>query len=365
MDEIKLTLDGAEDSAIQPQKENNSLKDINLTEEEEKMVEEFAKTIDLTNSNIVLQYGIGAQRKIADFSEKTLNSVKTKDFGEVGDMLTNIVTQLKTMDDKEDNKGIIGFFKKQQNKLDTLKVKYNKVEENVDNVAKMLETHQIQMMKDISILDQMYDLNAGYFKELSMYIIAGKKKLDEVNNVVIPKMQQESLNDTTGLKAQEISDMKAMAVRFEKKIHDLELTRAVSLQMAPQIRMVQSANTVMAEKIQSTIVNTIPIWKNQMVLSLGMHHTKQAINAQQKVTDYTNELLKKNADMLHQSVIDTATATERGIVDIETIKYTNEKLISAIEEVAKIQQEGHAKRIQAQTELETMENDLKQRMLNA
>ncbi|OXZ32090.1 toxic anion resistance protein [Finegoldia magna] len=364
---IKLTLDVEEptlneikeDEVFYPEFEQK----VNLTPEEQKTVDEFVKQIDLSNSNIVLQYGVGAQKKIASFSEKTLNSVKTKDLGEVGNLLSSVVTELKSFDETED-KGVFGFFKKGANKITALRANYEKAEKNVDEISKILENHQITLMKDISLLDQMYKLNEQYFKELSMYILAGQKKLDQVRNEELPNMLKEAENSPNSITAQKANDLRDLATRFEKKLHDLELTRMVSLQMAPQIRMVQSSNAVMVEKIQSTIVNTIPIWKNQMVLSLGVYHNSQAAEAQKKVTDLTNDLLRKNADTLKMSTIETAKATERGIVDVETIRHTNEQLISALDEVRNIQIEGHENRVKAKQELMAMEQELKNRLLN-
>ena len=355
---IKLTLD-VEEPTLDEVKEDEVFypefeQKVNLTPEEQKTVDEFVKQIDLSNSNIVLQYGVGAQKKIASFSEKTLNSVKTKDLGEVGNLLSSVVTELKSF----------GFFKTGANKITALRANYEKAEKNVDEISKILENHQITLMKDISLLDQMYKLNEQYFKELSMYILAGQKKLDQVRNEELPNMLKEAENSPNSITAQKANDLRDLATRFEKKLHDLELTRMVSLQMAPQIRMVQSSNAVMVEKIQSTIVNTIPIWKNQMVLSLGVYHNSQAAEAQKKVTDLTNDLLRKNADTLKMSTIETARATERGIVDVETIRHTNEQLISALDEVRNIQIEGHENRLKAKQELMAMEQELKNRLLN-
>ncbi|MDU5368858.1 MAG: toxic anion resistance protein [Finegoldia magna] len=364
---IKLTLD-VEEPTLNEVKEDEVFypefeQKVNLTPEEQKTVDEFVKQIDLSNSNIVLQYGVGAQKKIASFSEKTLNSVKTKDLGEVGNLLSSVVTELKSFDETED-KGVFGFFKKGANKITALRTNYEKAEKNVDEISKILENHQITLMKDISLLDQMYKLNEQYFKELSMYILAGQKKLDQVRNEELPNMLKEAENSPNSITAQKANDLRDLATRFEKKLHDLELTRMVSLQMAPQIRMVQSSNAVMVEKIQSTIVNTIPIWKNQMVLSLGVYHNSQAAEAQKKVTDLTNDLLRKNADTLKMSTIETAKATERGIIDVETIRHTNEQLISALDEVRNIQIEGHENRLKAKQELMAMEQELKNRLLN-
>ena len=362
-DEIKLTLDGAADADIESEltlepKEVEA--QVKLTPAEQKQVDEFAKTIDLTNSSVILQYGVGAQKKISNFSEKTLNSVRTKDLGEVGGLLSQVVTELKSFED-EDEKGLKGFLKRSTNKVTAMKAKYDKAEKNVDDIARVLEGHQITLMKDISMLDQMYDLNEKYFKELSMYILAGNKKLEDVRNRELPALMASATEGS--LEAQKANDLQNMANRFEKKIHDLELTRMVSLQMAPQIRMVQASNTVMAEKIQSTVVNTIPIWKNQMVLALGVHHSEQAAEAQKKVADLTNQLLKKNAETLRQSTVNVARESERGIVDVDTIRYTNEQLISALDEVRKIQIEGHENREKAKRELEALEADLKHRLL--
>lgn len=369
-EEIKLTLDGAspEPETVEFKEPsdleaiNHFKKEIELNEDEQKMVDDFAKTIDLSDSNIVLNYGVGAQKKIANFSEKTLNSVRSKDLGEVGNLLSTVVTELKTFDE-EDQKGIRGLFKKGVNKVESFRTQYEKAEKNVDEIARTLEGHQIQLMKDVTLMDQMYDLNKQYFKELSMYILAGQQKLDEVRQVQLPALESEAQTSGSSLKAQQVNDLYALANRFEKKLHDLDLTRMVSLQMAPQIRMVQSSNMVMAEKIQSTIINTIPIWKNQMVLALGVHHTTQAAEAQKRVTDFTNELLKRNADTLKQATIDTAKATERGIVDVDTIKHTNQQLITALDEVRRIQVEGQENRRKATAELQSMEEELKRRLL--
>lgn len=338
--------------------------EIVLTPEEQKMVEDFAAKIDLTNSNVILQYGAGAQKKIANFSESALNNVRTKDLGEVGQMLTDVVSELKTLEVAPQEKGIMGFFKNSANKLATMKMKYDKAEVNVNKICSVLESHQIQLLKDIAVLDKMYDLNTTYFKELSMYILAGKKRLEEVKNKDIPALLAKA--NRTGLPedAQAANDLAALYNRFEKKIHDLELTRMVSLQMAPQIRLVQGNDTVMAEKIQSTIVNTIPLWKSQMVLAIGISHSEQAAKAQRDVTNMTNELLRKNADMLKMATIETAKESERGIVDMETLKYTNASLITTLDEVVRIQAEGKEKRRVAEAELRKLESELKEKLLN-
>jgi uncharacterized protein YaaN involved in tellurite resistance len=335
-----------------------------LTPQELQQVNDFASRIDLSQSNIVLQYGAGAQKKIADFSESALNNVKTKDLGEVGDMLSSVVTELKSFDAEEEEKGILGFFKKTSNKLTAMKAKYDKAEVNVNKICQVLESHQVQLLKDIAMLDKMYDSNKTYFKELSMYILAGKKRLETAQNTELPALVQKSNASGLPEDAQAVNDFNAMCNRFEKKIHDLELTRMISIQMAPQIRLVQGNDTLMAEKIQSTIVNTIPLWKSQMVLALGVAHSTQAAKAQREVTDMTNELLKKNAATLKMASIETAKESERGIVDMETLRTTNESLISTLDEVMRIQTEGHQKRKEAEVELNRIEGELKQKLLS-
>ena len=334
-----------------------------LTPEEKKMVADFAAKIDLRSSNAILQYGAGAQKKIADFSESALENVKTKDLGEVGDMLAGVVTELKSFDEEEEEKGIFGFFKKGGNKLANMKAKYDKAEVNVNRICDALEGHQIQLMKDIAMLDKMYELNTTYFKELSMYIAAGKKKLQDVATTELPELEAKAARSGLPEDAQAVNDLNALCNRFEKKIHDLELNRTISLQMAPQIRLVQSNDTVMSEKIQSTLVNTIPLWKSQMVLAIGVENSSRAAKAQREVTDMTNELLRKNAEKLKLATVETAKESERGIVDIETLKATNESLISTLDEVMKIQQEGKEKRRTAEAELNRIENELKQKLL--
>ena len=333
-----------------------------LTAEEKEAVENFASQIDLTNSSVILQYGAGTQKKMADFSENALESVRTKDLGEVGELLSGVVGQLKDFDEEEE-KGFLGIFKRTSNKLQNLKAKYAKAETNINQICKALESHQVQLMKDVAILDKMYELNLTYFKELSMYILAGKKKLQEVRDTKLKEMIQKA--QTSGLPedAQAAKDLDAMCNRFEKKIHDLELTRTISIQTAPQIRLVQSNDTLMVEKIQSTLVNTIPLWKSQMVLALGVEHSAQAAEAQREVTDMTNELLKKNAEKLKLSTIETAKESERGIVEMETLRATNESLISTLDEVMRIQQEGRQKRQEAEVEMQRLETELKQKLL--
>ena len=335
----------------------------NLTPEELQMVNEFSQKIDLHNSQAILQYGVGTQKKMADFSEAALNNVRTKDLGEVGNMLSSLVIDLKSFDVTEQDKGFKGLFKKSSNKITSLKAKYDKAEVNVNNVCTALENHQVTLMKDIALLDKMYAVNLTYFKELSMYILAGKKKLEEVRNGELAAAVAKANASNLPEDAQAAKDLQSMCDRFEKKIHDLELTRMISIQTAPQIRMVQNNDTLMAEKIQSTIVNTIPLWKSQMVLALGIEHSAQAAKAQREVTDMTNELLRKNADILKTATIDTAKESERGIVDLETLKHTNESLISTFDEVLKIQTEGREKRRNAEAEMQRMEDELKKKLL--
>lgn len=336
---------------------------VTLTLEEKKMVADFAAKIDITDPNIVLQYGAGSQQKIANFSDSALQNVKTKDLGEVGDMITSLVGELRDFEDDDSTKGFLGFFKKQTNKLEQMKTKYDKVDVNVEKIATALEDHQVKLMKDVAILDQLYNVNLANFKELSMYIVAGKQKLEEVRANELPALIEKAKQSNLPEDTQAANDMAAMCNRFEKKIHDLELTRAISIQMAPQIRLIQNNDTVMSEKIQTTLVNTIPLWKSQMVIALGLAHSQQALKAQQQVTDLTNELLKKNAEALKISTIETAKASERGIVDIETLKQTNETLISTLDEVVQIQNDGRAKRKEAEAELARIEDQLKNKLL--
>lgn len=338
------------------------LDDSILSEEEKKAVAAFAEQIDLSNSSMILQYGAGTQKKMADFSENALENVKTKDLGEVGDLLSGVVKELKSFDEEEE-KGFLGIFKKTSNKLQNMKAKYAKAETNVNQICKVLESHQVQLMKDIAILDKMYELNLTYFKELSMYILAGKKKLQEVREGKLQEMIRKAQASGLPEDAQTARDLESMCNRFEKKIHDLELTRTISIQTAPQIRLVQSNDTLMVEKIQSTVVNTIPLWKSQMVLALGVEHSTQAAEAQRKVTDMTNELLKKNAEKLQMATVETAKESERGIVDIETLKATNESLIQTLDEVMRVQTEGRQKRKEAEAEMVRLEGELKDKLL--
>lgn len=339
-----------------------SAQDTALTEEEKKMAAEYARQIDLYDSGAVLQYGAGVQKKMADFSEKALENVRTKDLGEIGDLLSGVVTELRDFDEEE-TKGFFGFFKKSANKVTALKARYEKAEANISRICETLEGYQRQLLKDAAILDKMYGQNLEYFRELSIYIAAGKKKLEDTRNVQLPALVQKA--NATGL-AEDIQaarDLESMCERFEKKVHDLELTRMIAIQTAPQIRLVQNNDTQMVEKIQSTIVNTVPLWKSQMVLALGVEHSAQAAQAQREVTDMTNELLKKNAERLKMATIESARESERGIVDMETLKTTNEALISTLDEVMKIQNEGSQKRKEAEVELGRIEGELKQKLL--
>ncbi len=334
-----------------------------LSEEEQAAVAAFANQIDLTNSNMILQYGAGTQKKMADFSEMALEKVRTKDLGEVGELLSNVVGELKDFDEDEEEKGFFSIFKKTSNKLDKMKSKYAKAETNINQICQVLEDHQVLLMKDIATLDKMYELNLTYFKELSMYILAGKKKLEEVRAGKLQEMIQKAQISGLPEDAQAARDLDSMCNRFEKKIHDLELTRTISMQTAPQIRLVQSNDSLMVEKIQSTIVNTIPLWKSQMVLALGVEHSIQAAEAQREVTDMTNELLKRNAEKLKLATIETAKESERGIVEMETLKTTNQALITTLDEVMKIQEEGRQKRREAEVEMQRLEDELKAKLL--
>ena len=334
-----------------------------LSPQERKMVDDFSKQIDIRNSAAILQYGAGTQKKMADFSEDALDKVRTKDLGEVGDLLENVVTELKNFDAEEERKGIMGFFKKGGNKLEALKNKYSKAETNVNKIVEMLEKHQIQLMKDAAIMDKMYALNLNYFKELSMYILAGKKKLEEIRATELPQLMSKAQISGLPEDAQAAKDLDSLCDRFEKKIHDLELTRMIAIQTAPQIRLVQGNDTLMAEKIQSTIVNTIPLWKSQMVIALGVAHSTEAAKAQREVTDMTNALLQKNAETLKLATVEAAKESERGIVDIETLQKTNESLISTFDEVMNIQREGREKRTAAEAEMYRLEGELKQKLL--
>ncbi|HBA64105.1 MAG TPA: toxic anion resistance protein [Lachnospiraceae bacterium] len=333
-----------------------------LSSEECKMVEAFSKQINLYDSNAILQYGAGTQKKMADFSEKALENVRTKDLGEIGELLADVVTELKDFDEEEE-KGFLGFFKKSSGKLAAMKAKYAKAETNIGQITKALEGHQVQLMKDAAILDRMYEQNLVYFKELSMYILAGKKRLEEIRRTELPQLVEKAERSGKPEDAQAAKDLDSLCGRFEKKIHDLELTRMISIQTAPQIRLVQGNDTLMVEKIQSTLVNTIPLWKSQMVLALGVEHSQQAARAQREVTDLTNDLLKKNAEKLKMATVETARESERGVVDMETLKLTNESLISTLDEVMQIQKDGREKRREAEQEIHRLEGELKQKLM--
>ena len=352
------------DVTIKEKVEEEIIDEIQLTEEEKKLVDQFVDKIEISNSNSILQYGVGAQKKISDFSQSALNDVRTKDLGEIGDILSSVVSELKNFEDSEEKKGIFGFFKKGKDKISQMKINYENVESNINNMCNVLEKHQIQLLKDIAMLDKMYEINKVYFKELYMYILAGKKKLQKLENEEIPKLKEKASKSGNPQDAQELNDFVALCNRFEKKIHDLELTKMVSLQMAPQIRLIQNNDLLMSEKIQSTLINTIPLWKNQMVLSLGVAHATEAARVQREVTDMTNELLRKNAEILKTSTIETAKESERGIVDIETLRATNESLISTLDEILNIQTEGRQKRREAEIELRNIENELKDKLMN-
>ena len=349
----------------QKQRDANAVKldESMLTEAERKMVDEFAQKIDVTDSSVVLQYGAAAQKNIASFSENALNSVRTKDLGEVGEALSSLVVELKGFGQEEDEGGIFGFFKKKRDKLEAMKASYAKAEVNVDKIVRVLENHQVVLMKDIAMLDQMYELNTKYYKELTMYIIAGKKRLEYLRTHDLEDLKQKAAKSGSQEDAQAYNDFANLCSRFEKKIHDLELTRMISVQMGPQTRLLQNNDTLMLEKIQSSLVNTIPLWKSQMVLALGLEHSRQATAAQSAVTNMTNELLQKNADMLKMGTIETAKEAERSVVDIQTLQHTNEQLISTLDEVMKIQNEGSQKRKEAEVELGRIEGELKQKLL--
>ena len=360
----ELTLEPTAAEQVEEKKiEPVELDDKLLTEQEKKAVEEFSKKIDITDTNMVLQYGAAAQKSVAGFSENALSNVRSKDLGEVGADLSELVVQLKGFGSGEEKKGLAGLFRKAGNKLESMKAQYSKVEANVDRIAQSLEQHQITLMKDIAMFDQMYELNLKYYKELTMYILAGKKRLEEVRSGELEELRKKAEQSGTAEDAQAYNDLVNLCNRFEKKIHDLELTRMVSVQMGPQTRLLQNNDTLMIEKIQSSLVNTIPLWKSQMVLALGLEHSRQATAAQSAVTEMTNELLKKNADTLKMGTIATAKEAERSIVDIETLQHTNQQLIESLDEVARIQQEGAAKRREAEAQLGRIEGELKQKLL--
>lgn len=370
MDDIVLSFDSNKKEELDLVKEDrversviDSFDESSLSESERKMVEDFSKEIDIGNSQLVLEYGAGVQKKMSDFSDSTLSVIRTKDLGEVGDMISNLVVELKGFDASDEDKGILGFFKRGSKKTQLMRANYDKAENNINSIVKSLENQQVTLMKDISTLDQMYDLNKNYYKEVSMYILAGKKKLADIKNKELPALSEKARLSGLQEEAQNLNDLNNQIDRFEKKLHDLDLSRMISIQTAPQIRMVQNNNILMVEKIQSTIVNTIPLWKNQMVLALGVSHSNEAIRAQREVSNITNELLKKNADNLKMASIETAKESERGIVDIESLKHTNEALISSLDEVMKIQVESRAKRKEAENEIARLENELKNKMI--
>ena len=362
-----LTLDPAADEKVIAESKKATpvqVEDTPLSPEEQKMVNDFAEKIDITNSQMVLQYGAASQKKLSDFSETALSRVKTKDMGETGELITSLISELQGFDaTTEQPKGIFGFFKKTSNSIEQLKTRYDSADKNVERIKAQLEDHQVTLMKDITMLDKMYELNLVYFKELTMYILAGKKKLAEVRANDLKAAQEKAQRTQLPEDAQAARDLADLCDRFEKKLYDLELTRNVSIQMGPQIRLIQSNDTMMAEKIQTTIVNTIPLWKNQMVLALGLAHTQKAMQAERAVTDMTNDLLKKNAATLKQGTIEIAKESERGIVDIETLKQTNKQLIETLDELNKIRADGKAKRANAEQELGRIEGELRQKML--
>lgn len=333
-----------------------------LTPEEQKMVNDFAAKIDIENTNQILQYGAGTQKKMADFSDTALENVKTQDLGEIGELISNVVGELKDFDVQEEGK-FFGFFKKQTSKIENLKNKYDKAQANVEKITDSLQQHQVRLMKDSAMLDKMYEQNLNYFKELTMYILAGKKKLEETRNGKLAEMKNKAALSGLPEDAQAARDLDEKCSRFEKKLHDLELTRTIAMQTAPQIRLIQNNDTVMVEKIQTTIVNTIPLWKSQMVLALGIAHSAEAVQAQRQVTDITNELLRKNAETLHMATVETAKESERGIVDLETLQKTNADLIQTLDDVMRIQMEGRQKRQAAEMEMHRMEEELKRKLL--
>ena len=366
-----LTLEGAETPALnlegtQPKEEDPvALDESSLSPEERKVVDDFAQKIDLSNSSLVMQYGAAAQKKIAGFSDTALDKVRTKDLGEIGDQISDLVVELKGFDiEEEERKGIFGWFKSTGNKITAMKAKYDTAEQNVNKIAGALEKHQVQLMKDVVMLDKLYEMNLNYHKELSMYIIAGKKKLQQERATTLVELESKAKASNLGEDAKAANDYAQMCDNFEKKLHDLELTRMVSVQMSPQIRLVQNNDKLMTDKIQSTLVNTIPLWKSQMVLALGLAHSEQAVKAQREVSNLTNDLLRKNAERLKMSTIETAKESERGIVDMETLRQTNQSLIQTLDEVVKIQDEGRQKRRAAEQELGRLENELKQKLLD-
>lgn len=367
-EKITLTLKAEEaEPEVEEKTENNEIVDVkfddsSLSDEERQMVDDFAKQIDVMDTSTIIQYGATAQNKVADFSENALKNVKTKDLGDVGDMMSELVGELKGFEIEEKDDGIFGFFKKQTNKVVNLKTRYDSAAKNIDKIAKALEEHQITLLKDIALLDQLYEKNLVNYKELTMYILAGQKRLEEIKNNELPAALKKAEESGLPQDAQAANDLSNAINRFEKKLHDLELTRVVSIQMAPQIRLVQNNDTMMTEKIQSTLVNTIPLWKSQMLIAMGISHSKEAIKAQNEVNEMTNKMLKHNAETLKMATIDTAKESERGIVDVETLTETNKKLIETLDEVKRIQEEGREKRAQAQIELRKIETELNEKL---
>lgn len=366
--ELTLHPEQKEEEVVQAQPVQDLSEDLSVdykqfNEAEIQQIHDFSQRIDITDNTMIMQYGINAQKKLADFSDSTLEKVKTKDLGEVGDMLSQVVGELREFDGNGEKKGLFGLFNKGKNKVEGMISKYEQTETNVNKIAGMLQDHQIRLLKDTSMLDQLFDLNNTYYKELSMYIAAGKEKLHHVKNEEIPVLEQKALHSNLPEDAQALKDMTMYYDRFDKKLHDLELSRMIAIQTAPQIRLLQNSNNLMIEKIQSTLVNTIPLWKNQMVITLGLHHATEAAKTQQAVSDMTNELLKKNADALHSATVETAKKSNRSIVDIETLKHTNEQLIQTFDDVLQIQEQGRIKRQEAEQELRQIENELKQKIL--
>lgn len=366
--ELTLHPEQKEEEVVQAQPVQDLSEDLSVdykqfNEAEIQQIHDFSQRIDITDNTMIMQYGINAQKKLADFSDSTLEKVKTKDLGEVGDMLSQVVGELREFDGNGEKKGLFGLFNKGKNKVEGMISKYEQTETNVNKIAGMLQDHQIRLLKDTSMLDQLFDLNNTYYKELSMYIAAGKEKLHHVKNEEIPALEQKALHSNLPEDAQALKDMTMYYDRFDKKLHGLELSRMIAIQTAPQIRLLQNSNNLMIEKIQSTLVNTIPLWKNQMVITLGLHHATEAAKTQQAVSDMTNELLKKNADALHFATVETAKESNRSIVDIETLKHTNEQLIQTFDDVLQIQEQGRIKRQEAEQELRQIENELKQKIL--
>lgn len=366
--ELTLHPEQKEEEVVQAQPVQDLSEDLSVdykqfNEAEIQQIHDFSQQIDITDNTMIMQYGINAQKKLADFSDSTLEKVKTKELGEVGDMLSQVVGELREFDGNGEKKGLFGLFNKGKNKVEGMISKYEQTETNVNKIAGMLQDHQICLLKDTSMLDQLFDLNNTYYKELSMYIAAGKEKLHHVKNEEIPALEQKALHSNLPEDAQALKDMTMYYDRFDKKLHDLELSRMIAIQTAPQIRLLQNSNNLMIEKIQSTLVNTIPLWKNQMVITLGLHHATEAAKTQQAVSDMTNELLKKNADALHSATVETAKESNRSIVDIETLKHTNEQLIQTFDDVLQIQEQGRIKRQEAEQELRQIENELKQKIL--